>query len=64
VFGAWLGYIPLLLVGVWLRGCFCVEAITGTHLFGNTPKVEFCWWDLLLIVTRPQDCKKQQFAAS
>jgi len=43
VFGTWLGYIPLLLSGVWLRGCFCVEAITGTHLFGNTSKAEFCW---------------------
>jgi len=40
------------------------EATTATHPFGNTPKAEFYWWDLLLIVARPQDCKKQQFAAS
>jgi len=40
------------------------EAITATHLFSNTPKAEFYWWNLLLIVARPQDCKKQQFAAS
>jgi hypothetical protein len=40
------------------------EATTATHSFGNTSKAEFYWWDLLLIMAQPQDCKKQQFAAS
>jgi len=40
------------------------EATIATHPFGNTPEAEFYWWDFLLIVARPQDCKKQQFATS
>jgi len=40
------------------------EATIATHPFSNTSKVKFYWWDLMLIVARPQNCKKQQFAAS
>jgi len=40
------------------------EATTATHLFGNVSTTDFYWWDLPLIVARPQVCKKQQFAAS
>jgi hypothetical protein len=40
------------------------EATTATHPFDNAPTTDFYWWGLPLIVTRPQVCKKQQFAAS
>jgi hypothetical protein len=40
------------------------KATIATHSFDNTSKADFYWWDLRLIVAQPQDCKKQQFAAS
>jgi hypothetical protein len=40
------------------------EATTSTQPFGNAPTTNLYWWGLLLIVARPQVCKKQQFAAS
>jgi len=48
-------------------GCvidFMFEATITIHPFDNILKAKFYWWDLLLIMARPQDYKKQQFATS